>query len=80
MLKIILMIILVILGVYLAYFLILACGIFKKDKNKISNKKKNNFAVLIAARNEELVIGNLVKSLKKQNRHIRRNHLWTSNR
>lgn len=66
MLKIILMIILVISGVYLAYFLILACGIFKKDKNKISNKKKNNFAVLIAARNEELVIGNLVKSLKKQ--------------
>lgn len=66
MLKIILMIILVISGVYLAYFLILACGIFRKDKNKISNKKKNNFAVLIAARNEELVIGNLVKSLKKQ--------------
>ena len=66
MLKIILMIILVISGVYLAYFLILACGLFRKDKNKISNKKKNNFAVLIAARNEELVIGNLVKSLKKQ--------------
>ena len=34
MLKIILMIILVISGVYLAYFLILACGLFRKDKNK----------------------------------------------
>ena len=66
MFKIIYIIISILSGVYLTYFIILALGIFKKNDDKIISKKKNNFAILIAARNEEAVIGNLIRSLKKQ--------------
>lgn len=52
---------------YGLYFLVMATGVFGKKKEKINNSKKNHFAILIAARNEEEVIGNLIKSLKKQN-------------
>ena len=65
MFKIIYIIISILSGVYLTYFIILALGIFKKNDDKIISKKKNNFAILIAARNEEAVIGNLIRSLKK---------------
>ena len=51
---------------YGLYFLVMASGIFKKGNVKVHSTKKNHFAVLIAARNEEEVIGNLVKSLKNQ--------------
>lgn len=55
--------------IYWSYFVIMAVGVFKK-KNKnveIKDKKKNHFAVIVAARNEEVVIGNLIKSLREQN-------------
>ena len=41
-------------------------GLFKKSK-KFEAKKLNRFAVLIAARNEEAVIKNLIDGLKAQN-------------
>ncbi len=54
--------------IYLGYFVITSVGIFRKKKNNIvSCKKENFFAVIIAARNEEAVIGKLIDSLKKQN-------------
>ncbi len=40
---------------------------FKRKEETISNKKKNKFSIIIAARNEEAVIGNLIDSLNKQN-------------
>lgn len=67
MFKTIFLIISIFSGLYLGYFLIFALGIFKKRKRKFINRDKNNFAVIIAARNEEEVIANLVDSLKKQN-------------
>ena len=56
---------------FLAYGLYyLVTGVFAffkpKEEKPISNKK-NKFAIVIAARNEEKVIGNLIDSLKKQN-------------
>lgn len=41
-------------------------GLFKKNKLNIKkDNKKNFFAIVIAARNEEKVIGNLIESLKQ---------------
>lgn len=51
---------------YGLYFLVMAVGVFGKKKEKVSSSTKNHFAVLVAARNEEEVIGNLISSLKKQ--------------
>ncbi len=45
-------------------------GIFaflKPKKNVVNSKKIHKFSIIIAARNEENVIGNLIESLKKQN-------------
>lgn len=67
MFKILFIIISIFSSVYATYFLVMACGLFKKDDKKILDKKINKFAILIAARNEEGVIGNLIDSLKKQN-------------
>lgn len=53
--------------IYWFYFVIMAIGFFKKDNNKKLSDNKNHFAVIIAARNEENVIGNLVNSLKNVN-------------
>ena len=54
-------------SLYGAYYLITASGILKRKKKKVIKEDKyNNFAIIIAARNEENVIANLVKSLKKQ--------------
>lgn len=39
----------------------------RKQRQVNHNQHKNRFAVLIAARNEEVVIGQLIKSIKKQN-------------
>ena len=36
-------------------------------KEIINDQKKNRFSIIVAARNEEAVIGNLIESLKKQN-------------
>ena len=40
---------------------------FKRKEEKLIKKKNNKFKIIIAARNEENVIGNLIDSLKKQN-------------
>lgn len=53
---------------YLGYFVVTSVGIFKKKINDgVVSKKKNFFAIIIAARNEEDVIDKLITSLKKQN-------------
>ena len=55
--------------IYGLYFLITGIiGIIRKSKIEFKKSEKyNNFAILVAARNEERVIGNLVESLKKLN-------------
>ena len=65
MFEIIIYILLILSLIYGFYFLIMASGVFKKKKCEIDNNKKNHFAILIAARNEETVIKNLINSLKK---------------
>lgn len=57
----------IIIILYAVYFVLLTFGMFKrKDKGKMENKM-NKFGILVAARNEEEVIGNLIESLKEQN-------------
>ena len=52
--------------IYALYFGLTALTIFiRKKEHKILNSKVNHFAILIAARNEEHVIANLIDSLKK---------------
>lgn len=51
---------------YLIYYIISGLFTLKSKKEIIETSKKRKFAVLVPARNEELVIGNLLKSLKKQ--------------
>lgn len=55
-----------ILTVYGFYFVIIFLGIFKKKKVFPDTEPKTRFAILIAARNEAAVIGNLVDSLQQQ--------------
>ena len=66
-LKVIYYLVLTVTLIYSLYFsLIGILGLLKKNKNKIRIiDKKNRFAIIIAARNEEMVIGNLIDSLKK---------------
>ncbi len=52
---------------YMLYYLVIALFAFKKDKLKLKNNIYKKFAVVIPARNEETVIGNLVQSLNNQN-------------
>lgn len=53
---------------YGLYFGITGLFIFRENKTKIGHhKSKHRLAVLIASRNEENVIGNLIDSLMKQN-------------
>lgn len=67
MFEIIIYILLILSFIYGLYFLIMASGIFINKKYNVNDKKKNHFAILVAARNEEAVIKNLINSLKKQN-------------
>lgn len=55
--------------IYLAYYVITGMFVFiNNKKRKIKNyRAKHKLAVVIAARNEEKVIGNLIDSIKKQN-------------
>ena len=53
--------------IYTIYYVILAAFAFLKTKNETKNGKINYFAILIAARNEEKVIKELIDSLKNQN-------------
>ena len=67
-LLILLYLLLIIVTVYNMYFLITSLFAFKKKKTPHNhNYKENFFSILIPARNEEEVIGNLLKSLKKLN-------------
>ncbi|MGL5354496.1 MAG: glycosyltransferase family 2 protein, partial [Clostridium sp.] len=47
------------------YFILAIFGLKRKEEKKSYNAEKR-FAMLVAAHNEEVVIGNLVESLKKQ--------------
>ncbi len=54
--------------VYGLYYLVTGVFAFVKPKKEvITKRKKHKFEIIIAARNEENVIGNLIDSLKKQN-------------
>lgn len=66
-LKIIYYLVLAITLVYSLYFSLVGIyGLIKKRKTELPKENKvNRFAILIAARNESMVIGNLIDSLKK---------------
>lgn len=66
LLKILVMIINFISISYMLYYLAIAVFAFRKDKVKLKNVIQKKFAVVIPARNEELVIGNLIQSLNNQ--------------
>lgn len=66
LLKILVMIINFISISYMLYYLVIAVFAFRKDKVKLKNVIQKKFAVVIPARNEELVIGNLIQSLNNQ--------------
>ena len=53
-------------ALYAAYFLMVALFSFKKNPVYPQRAPQNRFAILIAARNEEAVIGGLVESLAAQ--------------
>ena len=54
--------------IYGLYYLVTGIFAFVKPKKvELNGDKKHKFSIIIAARNEEKVIGNLVDSLKKQN-------------
>lgn len=57
----------VILIIYLMYYVFIAFFSLKKLKPIPNCEPRNKFAIIIAARNEAKVIGNLVNSLKLQN-------------
>lgn len=52
---------------YMFYYLAIAVFAFKKDKVNSKNNIYKKFAIIVPARNEEVVIGNLVQSLNNQN-------------
>lgn len=65
--KIFILVLIILVVLYLGYFVIKILGNLKSRESELDdNKKVNYFAILIAARNEEKVIGNLIDSLKKQ--------------
>ncbi|MEG1705248.1 MAG: glycosyltransferase family 2 protein [Clostridia bacterium] len=51
---------------YAVYYVLTALFAFKKKNIIRKYKPKHKFAILVAARNEEKVLGNLIDSLKKQ--------------
>ena len=65
-LKILAWIISFILTIYTSYFTVMCLFSFLPLKKGKKFEPKNKFAVVIAARNEEFVIGNLIDSLKRQ--------------
>lgn len=68
MFNIVLKIISIFFTLYSLYYGVTAIFAFAKPKNeKKGNDKLNKFSIIIAARNEENVIGNLIDSLKKMN-------------
>ena len=67
MLKISIIFLSILCILYASYFVYMALGVFRKKEYKNNQNITNKFAVLIAARNEEKVIGELIDSLKNQN-------------
>ena len=60
----------IVMGLLMAYqFLYIIIGLFKKKKFK-DTKTESTYGILIAGRNEELVIGQLLDSIKKQNYNL----------
>ena len=53
--------------IYIGYYVVTGIFAFAKRKQTRKRKEKNKFAVIIPARDEEKVIGNLLESLKEQN-------------
>ena len=56
----------VILTLYTGYFYLISLFSFLPRKKQTNSAPRHRFSILIAARNEESVIGNLVDSLKQQ--------------
>lgn len=68
MLNVILQIISVFFTLYGLYYVVTGvCAFLKPKKSILKENKTNKFEIIVAARNEEAVIGNLIDSLKKQN-------------
>ena len=68
MLNLVLQIISIFFTLYGLYYVATGVFAFLKPRKELEKKNKiNKFFIIIAARNEETVIGNLVDSLKKQN-------------
>ncbi len=67
LLKVIILLINFISVIYMLYYLFFAMFAFKKSKNKLEENGYKKFGILIPARNEELVVGNLIQSLNNQN-------------
>jgi len=55
------------LCIHIAYFAVISAFFFKRIPSIPPHSPKHRFAAIIAARNEQDVIGNLVESLKAQN-------------
>lgn len=66
-LKIIVLTLNILMAIYGIYFLVVSLYPFKINKFEIRNDKFHKFAIIVAARNEENVIGNLIESLQTQN-------------
>ena len=66
LLKEILKIVDILTAAYLIFYIITGLCVLKSKKKIIQTDKKHKFAVIVPARNEEKVIGNLLKSLNKQ--------------
>lgn len=64
--KILLITLISIITMYFSYFIIMCIGLLKKKGSNNIKSKNHKFAILIAARNEEKVILDLIKSLNKQ--------------
>lgn len=67
LLKIIIILINTISITYMLYYLAVAVFAFKRKIIRAKSDRKNKFAIVIPARNESLVIGNLIQSLNSQN-------------
>ena len=65
--KEILKIIDILMFIYMLYYAFTILFLFLKNKSIKSHEKLCRFAIIIPARNEEKVVGNLIDSLKKQN-------------
>ena len=57
--------VLLVAATYIGYYFILLAGIFSKQKIFPKCDEKLKYGVIICARNEEIVIGNLIKSVYK---------------